>query len=204
MGRTKENILVSAASISADLGEVSRIAKHISIGVKNAKAIASRAGDRARGFQPITDFINEMAVEIMSLVKVIDATALKITKLASGYTHSVDASNRLNIVSRAADELKYGAAIKRVSETVQDDLAVKRKDLRREARKLALLLDDIERRVKAAQVISNTSRVEASRAMEYRQSLEGVAESLEEETNQIKERVVRCQTRLDDVLSNIS
>lgn len=199
----RENVLVSAASISADLHEVSRIAKHISIGVKNAKAVAARAGDQARGFQPITDFINEMAMDIMGLVKHIDRAALNVTKMAAMHSHTLDTLSRIEKSRIESEGLKYAAVIPQVAETVREDLEKQRSKLRAHARELQHLLDDIERRVRAAQVISNTSRVEAARAKEYRANLEAVAENLEQETNAIKERVIRCQKRLANVITDL-
>ena len=56
-----ENILITAATVTAELSKVKKIAKEMSIAVMNAKAISHRAGDAALGFRPITDFIDEMA-----------------------------------------------------------------------------------------------------------------------------------------------
>ena len=56
-----ENILIIAASVTAELSKVKTIAKEMSITVMNAKAISHRAGEAALGFRPITDFIDEMA-----------------------------------------------------------------------------------------------------------------------------------------------
>lgn len=49
--------LVAVASITTELSDVVDIAKEISLAAANAKAIAFRAGDKAKGFLPITDFI---------------------------------------------------------------------------------------------------------------------------------------------------
>jgi hypothetical protein len=59
---------VAVASIAAELSAVMHVAKEISLAAANAKAIAFRAGEKAKGFQPITDFINELAKETIELV----------------------------------------------------------------------------------------------------------------------------------------
>jgi methyl-accepting chemotaxis protein len=194
-----ESLLISAASISADLNEVSRIAKHISVGVKNAKAIAARAGNRARGFQPITDFINEMATDIMSLVDKISREALDITRIASQHSRTLEAKQRLDKVYNDPQGGRYKGELRGVTDDVNENVEQQRYIIRQHARSLDLLLSEIAQKVKAAQVISNTSRVEASRAGEYRPNLEVVADNLETETNQIKEHVARCQTRLSNM-----
>jgi len=194
-----ESLLISAASISADLNEVSRIAKHISVGVKNAKAIAARAGNQARGFQPITDFINEMATDIMSLVDKISREALEITRIASTHSRTLEAKQRIDAVFRGDESVRYKDELQSVSKNIDDKVESQRYTIKQHARRLELLLSEIAQKVKAAQVISNTSRVEASRAEEYRQNLEVVAENLLTETDQIKGRVQRCQSRLSKV-----
>lgn len=194
-----ESLLISAASISADLNEVSRIAKHISVGVKNAKAIAARAGNQARGFQPITDFINEMATDIMSLVDKISREALEITRIASSHSRTLEAKKRIDSVYRSDQPIRYKAELGGVANDIDEKVESQRYTIKKHARRLELLLSEIEQKVKAAQVISNTSRVEASRADEYRQNLEVVAENLLTETDQIKGRVQRCQSRLSSV-----
>ena len=49
---------VAVASIATELSAVMDVAKEISLAAANAKAIAFRAGEKAKGFQPITDFIS--------------------------------------------------------------------------------------------------------------------------------------------------
>ena len=191
-----ESLLISAASISADLNEVSRIAKHISVGVKNAKAIAARAGNRARGFQPITDFINEMATDIMSLVDKISREALEITRIASQHSRTLEAKQRMDTVYNDPKGGRYRDELSKVTQDIDMNVEQQRLIIRQHARSLDFLLSEIAQKVKAAQVISNTSRVEASRAGEYRPNLEVVANNLETETNLIKEHVARCQRRL--------
>ena len=198
-----KGLLVGAASISADLGEVSNIAKHISIGVKNAKDIAARAGDQARGFVPITDFINEMAMEIIRLVSAIDKAALNVTRLATTHSRSIDVYDRVNDVLGLDQKIRYKHQLKDVVKVLENDVESKRQTLRHQARDLDLLLSEIMQKVKAAQVIASSSRVEAARAIDYRQNLEDVAENLELETNKIKVRVSSCQGRLQTVIGTL-
>ncbi|MDH5301807.1 MAG: hypothetical protein OEW58_10640 [Gammaproteobacteria bacterium] len=199
-----ESLLISAASISADLNEVSRIAKHISVGVKNAKAIAARAGNQARGFQPITDFINEMATDIMGLVEKISREALEITRIASAHSRTQEAKRRIDSVFLSDQPIRYRDELGGIAHKIDENVQQQRYIIKKHARHLGLLLSEIEQKVKAAQVISNTSRVEASRAKDYRQNLEVVAENLLTETDQIKGRVQRCQSRLSRVFLQLN
>ena len=65
---------------------------------------------------------------------------------------------------------------------------------------LTLLLDDIQSSTKGSQVLSTTSRVEASSAGGFRASLEVVAGNLEEATDKIRGLVKKSRNKLDNVL----
>jgi len=67
---------IAVASITSELSAVVVIAKEISLAAANAKAIAFRAGDKAKGYQPITDFINELAKETINRVATINELAI--------------------------------------------------------------------------------------------------------------------------------
>lgn len=195
---SRENQLIAAASIAADLHVVSVIAREMSLGVKNAKAIAARAGDRAKGFQPIADFIHEAAAGIVRLVQEIDTEALKVTRIAVLFSRATDAASRLRDVYRQAQEATFGEDLHKVIATIEDDGRAQSQKLRQHAKRVAALLEDIDYQVRAAQVICSTSRVEAAHAAEFRQNLESLAENLEREITLMKQRVARCQTRLHD------
>ncbi len=72
---------VAIASIAADLSVIMEVAEEISLAAANAKAIAFRAGEKAKGFQPITDFINELAKNTITLVDEINQQALLLYQL---------------------------------------------------------------------------------------------------------------------------
>ena len=59
--RSQGKVMVSVTTIAAQLSGVMEVARGISLGAANAKATSARAGEKARGFQPITDFIDELA-----------------------------------------------------------------------------------------------------------------------------------------------
>ncbi len=197
--RAEEVILVSAATITSELSEVHRIAREMSLGVMNAKAISHRAGDAARGFQPITDFIDEMAREVTQLVKRIGAEALNLSRLAVARSHVEDTRSRYRQVREATAHLANAASLGPVAERLQTESEAYRKRFQQSLRTLGSLLDDIRRSTRGAQVISSTSRVEASRATGFTDTLEVVADNLEKATDKIRSRVNDCQNRLNDI-----
>jgi uncharacterized membrane-anchored protein len=62
---------IAVATITSELSAVVVIAKEISLAAANAKAIAFREGDKARDFQPITDFISDLGKEMIERVAAI-------------------------------------------------------------------------------------------------------------------------------------
>jgi methyl-accepting chemotaxis protein len=194
------NILITAATITSELSEVRRIARQMSLGVMNAKAISGRAGDTARGFQPITDFIDEMAREVMRLVMQISREALSLSRMAVERNHILDTLQRYRRVQIAAHQAAHVDSLQPVMVRLQHQTVLYHDNFLRSIRTLRSLLDDINRSTRGAQVISATSRVEASRAAGFSASLEAVAENLEQATEQIRQRVKNSETRLRDVM----
>ena len=86
---------VSAATVAGNLVSVMDIAKEISLAAKNANAIAERAGEKASGFRPITDYINEMGHETISLVDAINHKALEVSRIAVDELRAKEAYEKL-------------------------------------------------------------------------------------------------------------
>ena len=72
MNNQTKTQFIAVATITSELSAVVVIAKEISLAAANAKAIAFRAGDKAKGFQPITDFISDLAKETIERVSAIN------------------------------------------------------------------------------------------------------------------------------------
>lgn len=189
-------VLVSVTVIAAELSEVMKIAKEISIGAKNAKAIAARAGDKARGFQPITNFIDDMARHTLTMVRQIDQEALHISRIASQEIRINDAKRRMDDVVRRVQHPSALKSFQSAVTRVDDQLIELRSQFNKRLILLAELLDNINSDMRAATAISSSCRVEASRAEEFRQGLGVVADNLEKAVEVIKEHVKECSSRL--------
>jgi len=199
-----ENILIAAATVSSELHEVRKIAREMSLGVMNAKAISHRAGDTARGFRPITDFIDEMAHEIISLVNQISKQSIEFSHLAVRHRHLYQTKVRYQQVIDQGDVVKHINSLQQVMKKVSIDSERCRKNFVRMTRKLGHLLEDIQRSTRGAQIISATSRVEASRTEGFRQSLEVVANQVDNSTNDIRARLQISHDHLMGVLNPLS
>lgn len=187
---------VAVASIAAELSAVMDVAKEISLAAANAKAIAFRAGEKAKGFQPITDFINDLAKETITLVNKINAHALQLYRITVNEQRMSDACKRFEGVMDLVDSAAYADSMtKPLYEAEQ-----RRQDCRREfERHVGELLDqlgEVMHPARAARVIAANSRIEASQAGEYLQSLQAVAESVDNAAQIIHDKVQRCRSAL--------
>ncbi|MCK4827190.1 hypothetical protein KA005_66285 [bacterium] len=195
-----ENILITAATVTAELSKVKKIAKEMSIAVMNAKAISHRAGEAALGFRPITDFIDEMAQDVMQLVIKISKEAFQLSQMAVERTHLINTEEQYNRVLSHGDKVKYIDSLNPAVNKIHQQYLDYQETLQKNIVGLTLLLDDIQSSTKGSQVLSTTSRVEASSAGAFRASLEVVAGNLEEATDKIRSLVKNSRNKLDDVL----
>ena len=195
-----ENILIIAASVTAELSKVKKIAKEMSIAVMNAKAISHRAGDAALGFRPITDFIDEMAQDVMQLVIKISKEAFHLSQMAVERTHIIKTDEQYKCVLSSAQNAPHVDSLKPAANKIHIEYLRYQETLEKNIVALTLLLEEIQNSTKGSQVLSTTSRVEASSAGNFRASLEVVAGNLEEATDKIRSLVKNSRNKLDNVL----
>ena len=198
--KNTENILITAATVTAELSKVKKIAKEMSIAVMNAKAISHRAGESALGFRPITDFIDDMAQDVMQLVIKISKEAFQLSQMAVERTHIINTEAQYNRVLQNGSDAQYIDSLKPATQKLNEQYLNYQETLQKNIIDLTLLLDEIQSSTKGSQVLSTTSRVEASSAGVFRASLEVVANNLEEATDKIRNLVKKSHNKLDDVL----
>ena len=187
---------VSAANVAGRLLEVMQIAKEISLAAKNAKAIAERAGEKASGFSPITDFINEMGSNTVDLVAAINTEAEKVSRIAIAELRANETEQRL-LNARSMIEgdcpVFLDSLIKEANAESSDLAEV----LEQEKKKLVEILHEIHKQIRSSAVISTCSRVEATRAEQYETSLEVVAQNVEGAAKDISEILKECESLLN-------
>ncbi len=187
---------VAVASIAAELSAVMEVAKEISLAAANAKAIAFRAGEKAKGFQPITDFINDLAKETIAQVNKINEHALKLYRLTVNVQNMDEAYKHFEKVVALSKNAVYADSLA----IPLQKLILKKQSCRREfeanVAELMEQLAEIMHPARAARVIAANSRIEASQAGEYLQSLQAVAESVDHAAQIINDKVHRCRSAL--------
>ncbi|HBA65253.1 MAG TPA: chemotaxis protein [Methylococcaceae bacterium] len=188
---------VAVASIAAELSAVMEVAKEISLAAANAKAIAFRAGEKARGFQPITDFINELAKETITLVNAINEHALLLYRLTVNEYRTSTAFNKFQSATKMAEGAQYQSSLQASTEAVEQRMLECRKQFKRHVGQLLDQLQEVMHPARAARVIAANSRIEASQAGEYLLSLQAVAESVDRAAQIIHNNVQRCRSALN-------
>ncbi|MCF6439189.1 chemotaxis protein [Pseudoalteromonas luteoviolacea] len=177
---------VRVAQIIANLESILTQAKNLSLTAKNARVVALRAGDAALGFKPITNFIDEFSEQtIASTTKIADLSnqlfkfAHKLVRCSQYYHQMTLLKTQIN--SRQADAL-YQEALK---------------SQRRAASQLSLALselenhfEDIQKQMQSAEYIAVTSRVEATNAGDFSDSLQSVSDFIASAAKTIKTAVV--------------
>lgn len=187
---------IAVDSIAAELGAVMEVAKEISLAAANAKAIAFRAREKAKGFQPITDFINELAKETLELVNDINENSLLLYQLTVNEYRTADAYRKLEQAAQLAEGTAHGKSIQARVEAAKIKMQASRGQFRWHVSQLLNQLEAVMRPARAARVIAANSRIEASQAGEYMQSLQAVAESVDNAAQIIHDNVQRCRSVL--------
>ncbi|MDO9106484.1 MAG: chemotaxis protein [Methylovulum sp.] len=196
MNNQTKSQFVAVASITSELSAVMVVAKEISLAAANAKAIAFRAGDKAKGFQPITDFINELAKETIELVTSINVYALSLYQLTVNEYRKTVAYNKFEQVTKMSEGAAYAQSMQAPLAHAQLSMQLCQRQFKRDVKQLLDQLEAVMHHARAARVIAANSRIEASQAGEYLQSLQAVAESVDKAAHTIHDNVQRCRIAL--------
>ncbi|MCU7837395.1 MAG: hypothetical protein KZQ83_19415 [gamma proteobacterium symbiont of Taylorina sp.] len=190
---------LAIASVQSELFAVKHISKRISLSAKNAKAIAARAGSQAMGFHPITDFIDDVAINITHLVEKINAEALRLSSYAIANRNRSRTIEKMTLASN--DMLKY-ADHKGIKIRLEELKKKKKQFLIEYGRKnsdLLELLAEIRNQLQAAEMICTTSRTEATRAGDFQSNLEVVADEVFLAVSNIKETLQSSKNHLSQL-----
>jgi hypothetical protein len=185
---------ISVAHVASELFKAQSIAEELSITSKNARALAVRAGSTAAGFNEITRFIeglSKMTIEAASTVNII---AISQTKIAADLFRTSGFISRLNRVEYEPREGQQDE-IKDIHERVDSEKRKLELKISSSLRDLMERLNETKMELRATQVVSVVSRVEASRASEdFQGSLNAVADKVSSAGSRINEHL-ECARR---------
>lgn len=184
--------LVAVVSVTSELSAVVAIAKEISLAAANAKAIAFRAGDKAKGFQPITDFINELAKEMIGRVAIINELAILLYRVVFNQYRKASAHDKFEQVTKLSGAAVYAKSMQKPLDTANIMMQDCQRQFKRDITLLLGHLEEVMHQARTARIIATYSRIEASQAGEFLQSLQTVAESVDNAALTIHDKVQRC------------
>ncbi len=172
------NTFISVAHVASELFKAQSIAEELSITSKNARALAVRAGSTAAGFNEITRFIEGLSKLTIEAATSVNTIAISQTKIAANLFRTHGFIMRLNKVEYEAKENQAD-----IINDIYNKVDSERKQLERKIssslRELIDRLDETKMELRATQVVSVVSRVEASRASEdFQGSLNSVADKV--------------------------
>lgn len=194
--QTHKNTVISVATIAADLHKVMLIAWQVSITAKNAMIISARAGEKARSFQPLTRFIDEIAHTTIANTEKVEHESIYLTRLSADYLRTRDACIRFGQVRRSGSEARYLATFLPQVDECRERLQTQAVRLHRQLLRLGEFMQELDQDMAAALAVASVCRIEASRAGEYSDSLTAVADNLESAANAIKKMVKEGMDRI--------
>jgi methyl-accepting chemotaxis protein len=185
---------IAVAAITSELSAVVTIAKEISLAAANAKAIAFRAGDKARGFQPITDYISDLAKETIARVGTIDAMAIKLFQDTVNEYRKIISHQQFNkaLTLAGSGSAEYAGSLLKPLNKNKAMMQECQRQFKREVQLLLNQLEEVMAHAQTARVIATYSRIEASQSGEYLQSLQAVAQNVDNAAHIIHDNVQRC------------
>ncbi len=190
---------VTAATLAGHLFRVMHIARLMSISASNAKGVAARAGEKAMGFRPITDFITEMANDTIHHATSINHHALTVSRLSVAARRTRMAEAYLDRALAGLESPHQKDLLQRVIQDAEERHAALERQIHETIGVLDQELDEIRQSMRGANIIVTNSRTEAARAGEFRPYLESIADSVEEAANDIQKEVGICRELIEQL-----
>jgi hypothetical protein len=188
------NYFVSAAVIAAKLDQATSIAQQLSLTASNARAVALRAGERAAGFRPLTDFIDRLAEITITSSKKINSLAATLSRTSAVKVRADNAIKHFKLVYVKASDSLYIHSLDEVYERCK----IKQQRLEREYKRQIDQLSDelamLSSELRNAVILATLSRVEASQAgVQYQDALINVADNVAGAAGKIKDHIKYSQ-----------
>lgn len=194
-----ESMVIAVAGIAAELYSVMKVAWGVSLAAKNAKVLSAQAGEKALGFQPLTNFIDEIAQQSIDGVNEINREALALSRLTVEEHRAHDAYIRFNKVLANRDQIRYIGSLNSGINEVALRLERTRSESRACFNRLSALLESMNECMLSAYAIASVSRIVTSNIDGYRENLLAVADNLERAATFIKSKVAESSAHLEHV-----
>jgi len=190
MSELSNNYFVSVAEIAAKLDQATHIAQQLSLTASNARAVALRAGERAAGFRPLTDFIDRLAEITIKSSKNINKLAAALSQTSADKERADSAITHFNIVFTKAKDSEFIHSLDEVFERCQKKQQQLNQSYKRQIFRLSDELSMLSSELRNAVILATLSRVEASQAgIQYQDALINVADNVEGAASKIKDHI---------------
>ena len=190
MSDLSNNYFVSAAEIAAKLDSATAVAQQLSLTASNARAVALRAGERAAGFKPLTDFIDRLAEITISSSKKINQMAARLSRTSAGKVRSEAAIKYFNAVFEKAHDSPFIGSLDTVFQRSKEKQRKLDISYKRQIDQLSDELATLSNELRNAIILATLSRVEASQAgVQYQDALINVADNVEGSASKIKQHI---------------
>jgi len=187
---------VAVAHVASELFKAQSIAEELSITSKNARALAVRAGSTAAGFNEITRFIEGLSKLTIEAANQVNLVAISQTKYAADLYRAQIFKTRLDRVQYSPPHLSDNE-LQPIYDRVNHNIQKFEQQITLNLRDLAVQLSEVKMELRASQVVSVVSRVEASRAHEdFRESLNAVADKVASAGQRINDHLVNARKHL--------
>ena len=194
MAKISNNYFVCVAEIAAKLDHATIIAKQLSLTASNARAVALRAGERAAGFRPLTDFIDRLAELTIKSSKNINQLASALSQTSADKVRADSAIGHFDIVFKKAKDSQYIDSLNEVYLRCQTNQKNFLQSYKSQIEGLKDELSILSSELRNAVIVATLSRVEASQAGEqYQEALINVADNVEGAASKIKEHIKYSQ-----------
>lgn len=190
MSELSNNYFVSVAEIAAKLDQATRIAQQLSLTASNARAVALRAGERAAGFRPLTDFIDRLAEITIKSSRNINKLAANLSQTSADKVRADSAIAHFKVVFVKAKDSEFISSLDEVHQRSLTRQAKLDFSYRRQIDRLSDELEMLSSELRNAVILATLSRVEASQAgTQYQDALINVADNVEGAASKIKEHI---------------
>lgn len=194
MSELSNNYFVSVAEIAAKLDQATHIAQRLSLTASNARAVALRAGERAAGFRPLTDFIDRLAEITIKSSRNINQLAATLSQTSAEKVRADSAIAHFKVVLIKAKDSDFISSLDEVYQRCKNKQAELDYSYRRQIDRLSDELEMLSSELRNAVILATLSRVEASQAgIQYQDALINVADNVEGAASKIKDHIKYSQ-----------
>lgn len=195
----QDTIIVGTATIAADLHRIMHIAWTVSLAARNARIISAQAGKKARGFQPITSYIDEITQFTLDSTGKVEQESVRLTRFASRHLRTLDINQRYLKIFKTAGAAVHIASLRPAADQCDKRLSKGQHALDGHLKTLQSYLEDLNENMRAALAVAAICRIEASRAGEFRDNLSVVSDNLDKAAHTIQDLVHNGLKRIEAI-----